>query len=311
MINRVRQIIHHDTGPCIFLIIVSIVFVYTGLLFGCATIGSSTVSLSAEIGERITDMQAPHEAAVKSYFDVERARVEQFLAEKWEPLFLVNMLGVSGILTDLQSAYLFDSEMKQQISEAIQIYLTDSSETEAATNRLLAELTQSRENEPAIVRRVLNTYIEDDVLEGAVTHINSLLSTDDPARMILDFAEDAHHEMMLQRRLLLEPLDQAEQEVILELRTVYAELISAQSLLTARLASAAKLKEQQDAVFRTLTGADIDTLIQNHLTTISNSVSSFLSIAENSMSGITEGDTPDLATFRGILENLLNPPPFN
>lgn len=72
---------------------------------GCgATIGPAPAKLSAEVGDRISEMQGVHQLALESHFRLERARIETFLQEEWIPYFLNEYLGSTAFIEKLRDA---------------------------------------------------------------------------------------------------------------------------------------------------------------------------------------------------------------
>src|SRR6185295_1930427 len=212
----------------------------------------ATPRLSAEVGSRLSDLSAAHEAAVRRYFDGERRRVEEFLEDEWIPLFLKNFLGTSGILQDLEEHQSFTDEEKQQIIEAIRTYLQDPDEAEKAGANLFRELEKGRADEPETTRRVLGPFVEDDHLAEASVHIAALLRTAAPAELILDFAEAAHAEIEKERRELMEPLRLLEEDTLSQLNAAWKEALTGQGVITGRLEAASRASAEQDRLLGAL-----------------------------------------------------------
>jgi hypothetical protein len=183
---------------------------------------------------------------------MEREKIEDFLTNTWEPLFLENFLGTSQVLQQLQNVSAIDDFNRNNIQVAFASYLTDASEAKEATDAVVNKLNSTRKNEGSAIRSIVSDFVEDDQIDACVIHITSLLGTDEPARIIFEFAEAAHIEMNNRRRSLLAPLEQAQAETVAELSAAYAELISGHSTITGRLEAAAKVTEQQDQLLGTL-----------------------------------------------------------
>ena len=189
---------------------VKLAFSFYILLYcaSCTSIKPSTVQLSSEVGERITEMEKLHQTAIQRYFDAEKQKVEDFLTDTWEPLFLKNFIGTSQVLGLLQNVSKIDDKGQNILKKGITIYLADKSEADKAASELVEKITESRKGEDNAVRTILSRYIEGNKLDAAVIHITSLLGTDEPARIIFDFAEAAHKEMDAQRKEMLAPIEQ-------------------------------------------------------------------------------------------------------
>jgi hypothetical protein len=290
---------------------ISIILFFLLFIYGCGSvISSSTVNLSADVGSRISEMEKLHQLAVQRYFDLEQQKIEDFLTKTWEPLFLKNFLGTSQVLEQLKNVSSFTAADRSQIEEVVSLYLIDSTEAPKMTDSLMVKLDASRKNEGDEIRAVVSEFIDDDKVDEAVIHITSLLNTDEPAQIMLDFAEDAHNEMNAQREKLLAPLTQLRQETAAELSAAYAELIRGQSTITGRLEAAAKVGQQQEQLRSAL---GINTTTKNIESKLSN-ITSKVDSALNKVSGLTAGDgeagvsLPEtiLKTLKTELEKKLN-----
>lgn len=272
-------------------------------LASCATIGPSTVRLSAEVGDRISEMHGLHTLALQRYFQTERQRIEDFLTETWEPLFLKNFLGTSGIVADLQDTTQFGESERSQLLTAMAGYLDDESEAPRVTDAIITALDNSRNHEPQLLRDILDDFVEDDRLDPAAAHVASLLGTDDPAQMILEFAEAAHEEMQLQRRELMDPLDQAEEEALAEVNAAYAELLAGHGVLTARLEAASKVAQEQDRLLDALGGPGTAVSIRHRLGDLSTKVGDAIETAR-SLAGDADDEVDQDTDASAILDAL-------
>ena len=293
------------------LILLSICFIY-----GCGSvISASTVKLSADVGKRITEMEHLHQLAIQRYFDLEQQKIEDFLVNTWEPLFLKNFLGTSQVLDKLQNISYVDETNQKQMQTAMASYLTDPSEAKKLTDELISDINTSREKEGADIRTIITKYVEDDQIDAAVIHVTSLLQTDEPARIIFDFAEAAHAEMNDRKASLLAPLNQLRTETSAQLSAAYAELIRGQSTITGRLEASAKVSQQQDQLLGALGIKTTTTDIQSKLSSFTNKVDGALGLA----GGLTAADgngtinLPDniLKTLEAELKSLNSTPDSN
>src|SRR2546423_5298800 len=69
----------------------------------CIRIPPQAVILSRTVGERLPDLQASHEAFVSAYFQLSRARVEDFLDQRWIPTFLGNFVHDADLMQKLEN----------------------------------------------------------------------------------------------------------------------------------------------------------------------------------------------------------------
>lgn len=244
-------------------------------LAGCATVGPASVKLSSETAARSAELGTLHQELVRNYFASERQRVETFLKEKWEPQYLRNLLGMSGIMSDLKKSMSFDEAKRNELKAALELYLDDDSEAPKVVNEVTAALTKTRGDEPTEVRKILNKFVPDEQLESATAHLAALLGTHEPALLIVEFARDAHEEMAKQREEMLAPIDIAEKQVLAELTASYTTLARAQGTITARLEAASRAREQQDKLLMTA-GIENPSTLRERLGNVSNNIGNAL-----------------------------------
>jgi hypothetical protein len=235
-------------------------FLSAGLLSSCVTISPATVELSSKVGDGINEMEQMHQLAVQHIWDSEEKKIEDFMTKEWEPLFLKNFLFESGVMDELNSASRIEGKTRELILEALKYYITDTTEVPDVAKELFRSLDKSRSLEAIQIRAVLDKYVEDNELEKAVLHVNTLLGTDDAAKIILDFAEAAHERMQAQRDTLLAPIRQARADETAAISAAYAELIRGQSIITGRLEAARKKSEVQASLLNSVRST---TLYQN------------------------------------------------
>jgi hypothetical protein len=224
----------------------------SSLLSSCVTISPATVELSSQVGDRITAMEQMHQLAIQRYFDAEEQKVKDFMTDEWEPLFLKNFLATSNVLNELNSVSRIDLATQKAIEQSLKLYLADTTEVPILSKKLFNVLDNSRSNEAAQIERVLKDYIEDKELPDAVIHVNSLLGTDEAAKIILEFAEAAHERMQAQRDTLLDPIRRAREEVTAEISAEYVNIIRGQSIITGRLEAARRSGELQTALLNSV-----------------------------------------------------------
>ena len=258
-----------------------IFIVFLLVLSGCATIRQPTVELSAEVGHRITEMERLHLLTIQRYFDAERQKVDVFLTDTWQPLFLKNFLAISGVLEKLYQTSQFSDARRKELEEAMKEYLVDPAEAGAAVGDLVDRLGESRRDEPELVRQVLNNYVEDDQLDAAAANIAALLGTEEPANIMMEFAAAAHEQIAAQRADLMKPIDQMEQEALAALSASYAQMAAAQAHVTGRLEAAAKLTTEQQLLLKGLGIEATSGKITNGLSHLSTEINKGLSAFRN------------------------------
>lgn len=245
----------------------------------CATVGPASVKLSSESAARSAELGTLHQDLVRKYFASERQRVETFLKEKWEPQYLRNLLGISGIMSDIKKSVSFDEAKRDELKFALELYLDDDSEAPKVVNEITAALTKTREDEPAEVRKIIKKFVPDDQEESATAHVAALLGTHEPALLIMEFAAAAHEEMSKQRAEMIGPIDAAEKQVLAELGEAYTTLARAQGTITARLEAASRAREQQDQLLMAA-GIQNPSAIRTRLAGISDKVGNAIKAAE-------------------------------
>lgn len=259
-------------------------------LTACATIRPETVQLSAEVGSRLSEMEGLHQLAVQRYFDSEIEKVEHFLSTEWEPLFLRNFIGTSGILQMLSNPSRIGEREKAAFTLAIGEYIADPEQAAAATDRLLEEIENSRRGEPEQLKAVLAGFVGPDQVNAAATHLSAVLASEEPGQLMLEWAAAAHQEMNAQREEMLAPLLLAKAEAISELSSAYASLIQGQSTITGRLDAASKLYNEQGKVLQLLGGNKTADGILNKLSNLSARVDNTLQLASKSLGVSADGE---------------------
>lgn len=282
-------------------------FIFSGALISCVSISSSTVELSSKVGDRITEMEKLHQEAIQRYFDVEEQKIKDFLRNTWEPLFLKNFIGISGVQDKINTASRLDYHLRDNIKLALQEYFKeDEIVFEDAFDQIISKLEDNRTLEKNIINDVLKEHLQGEELEIAVSHIGSLLSTDEVAQIIFEFAEAAHLEMKNQQEQLLAPIEKARILVSAELSASYADLIRGQSIITGRLEASRRKSEQQESLLGLIGANDHFNNISNRLIGISDGVDNFLN-QTNELIGQENGSLENSESLIKLLLNSLEP----
>lgn len=272
-------------------------FVGVVLLFSataCASVGPAPAMLSADLGNRISEMRGLHQLALERVFDAERRRIEDFVDNEWTPLFLKNYMAESNLMSMLERFGTIGEEERELLRMALEEYLADPDEAETAANEVADAVTAAQSAEGDVIREVLDRFVEDEQLEEATLHVTGLLGSADPGLLILEWAGDAQAEINAQRREMLEPLAEAERQATAELTEAYADMLKANGVITARLEAAADVKAQQDALLRTLGVGDAAQRLQERITNINGRVTTALGIADRA---VAEGNAAAVVTM--------------
>lgn len=196
---------------------IAFVLVVVVTLSGCAKVPPHAVILSRTVGQRLTDLQASHEAFVRAYFQVTRQRLEDFLANQWIPAFLGKFVDKADLMNKLENVQ----------------PLTDQQEA-----RLTASL-QAASISPSDQAKIIHV-------------VGSALGSTDRAKLVLQFSEAAIDQIQSKRKSLLNPIDDLERQTLTELGRAYTQIQQAQSVVTAHLSSISKVTEEQDKVLKQL-----------------------------------------------------------
>lgn len=239
---------------------------------GCTRMSQATPRLSAELGNRISEMQGLHQLTLSRFFDAERGRVEEFLEREWIPLFLRNFLGTSGLISDVLGAGRVSEADRESIRLAVAEYLTDPSEAPRLTAAVVQAVASSRGREDTLVRTTLARFIDEGRLDRATAHVTSLLRSADPAILVLEWAGDAQQQITRMRRQLLDPLDAAERQATADLAQAYNDMAAANGAITGRLDAAARITARQDAMLAALGAGDIAGRTRSRLAAVSEAV---------------------------------------
>lgn len=250
---------------------------------GCAKMSEATPKLSAELGDRIAEMQGLHELTLDRFFDAERRRIQDFLDREWNPLFLKNFLGTSKLLAAIAEVGYVSASDSSAIQTAAKRYLGDTTEAGRLTRDVVAAVRGSRGGEEKLVRPIVRRFVEDAKVEDAVTHIVSLLKSEDPATLVLEWAEDAQEQINLKREEMMAPLDDAERTTKSELAKAYGEMAQASGTITGRLEAAARASAQQSALLSAFHVDSVAERLRLRLGGISGAVGEALAVADTAL----------------------------
>jgi hypothetical protein len=268
--------------------------IFLSLFVGCTSIGSATVELSKETTVRIKDLHQVHQEAINQYFDFQETRVEEFIEREWTPLFLKNFLGKSNVIGDIIAVSRISNKTRLEINIAIKIYLSDASESDELTQELIDALSVGRSSERDVTNRILNKYVDDEELPGALSHVMALLGTDEPAIIIMEFAEAAHVQILKQRALMLAPIKFKRKEILISINDRYDEVLAAQGIITGRLDAANKQNQAASSLVDSVFGEGTDQEIRKELLGFGENVSNVLTELDSVLSDSSSDDQSEL-----------------
>jgi hypothetical protein len=165
----------------------------------------------------LPDLQSSHEAFVSAYFQLSRARVEDFLDQRWIPTFLGNFVQQADLMQKLENVQALTPEQNTRLQAKLQ------------------DAGISTADQPKVIHAV-----------------NSAFGDPDRGKQVLLFSEAALKQIEAKRKSLLNPIDEQERRSLEELRKIYAQVEQAQSTVTAHLSSIRKVTEEQDQVLARL-----------------------------------------------------------
>ncbi len=193
----------------------------TALLFtACASAPKQTVELAEAVNQQIAHMQTSHEEFVRLYYSGLRSDVDEFMAQKWTPQFLSNVISGQG-----EGGRQFRAELDRGYALA-KVDWADAVKIEGIADSKTV------------------TAIKEAIEEVAVRERGEL------GRVLIDFSNEAQRQISLQRRKLLDPIEAQEAFVLRELRAGYADLLAGSSSIRGYLASVVKVTENRDAVVK-------------------------------------------------------------
>lgn len=273
------------------------------LLVSCGTLSPATVKLSNAITIRVKDMERSHIHAVNAVFDSQIQRVDKFMDEEWIPLFLRNFLGISRILEDLKKVDSIGIKTQENIQIASESYLDDKDESGTLAKKIVDALNTKRGNETETIRSIIKDFVPDEKVEASVVHISSLLNTETPAVLILDFAQVANTEINKQRQSLIAPIEEARQMTLAQINQEYVDIYAGQGVITARLEAAVRKDKAQVQLIDAVGGEGTSKKLKSNLLSFSNQLESVLGEIEKiqtkmeSSEHALEGEDPDVIQF--------------
>ncbi len=276
------------------------VILFAPFFISCGTLSSDTVKLSNAITIRVKDIERSHIHAVNAVFDSQIQRVDKFMDEKWIPLFLRNLVGVSRILEDLEKVDSIGIKTLEYIKNASESYLDDKDESGALAKKIVDALNSKRGNETETIRSIVKDFVPDEKVESAVIHISALLNTETPAVLIMDFAKDANTQINQQRQSLIAPIEEARQLTLAQINQEYVDIYAGQGVITARLEAAVRKDKAQVQLIDAVGGEGTAKKLKSNLLKFADKMEGVLSGIDKiqtkleSSKDALEGEHPDL-----------------
>ena len=186
---------------------------------GCISVPKQTVELAEVTDQQIAELQKSHILFVQTYYQKLRDEANNFVDQRWTPLFLSKAVQHEQFRKDLDTAYLISNMDVSQIS--VKWKGQPIPETQ----------------EKAILSGV----------ENAIKDYRGQLG-----QVLLDFSQEAQNQINIMRKKLISPINSQERMVINEINAAYADLQRSQAVIKGYLSSAVELKEQQELVAKKL-----------------------------------------------------------
>jgi hypothetical protein len=135
------------------------------LILGCATIPSEAPQLSAQLGTRISAVEASHRRLLADFFNEKRRRVDEFIQEEWIPLFAKELFSDSTI------ADTWDEVVRsQEMGDRVKFILIAGPKLQKKINEKRLELIQPLDElERTIALRLKNEYDQMRAINNTLT----------------------------------------------------------------------------------------------------------------------------------------------
>jgi len=135
------------------------------LILGCATIPSEAPQLSAQLGTRISAVEAPHRRLLTDFFNEKRRRVDEFIQEEWIPLF------AKELFSDPTIAGTWDEVVRsQEMGDRVKFILIAGPKLQKKINEKRLELIQPLDElERTIASRLKNEYDQMRAINNSLT----------------------------------------------------------------------------------------------------------------------------------------------
>lgn len=279
----------------------------------CSSFGPASAQLSAEVADRMAEMQAIHVRTVQEFYALQRERVEDFIENEWTPLFLKNFLAHSGVLEDLRGEFLFTQDQFDDLWFIVNDELDDEDRSDAIVTQILDSLTASRDGEEEMIREVIGDAFEsEDVAARVALQVKLYLGSSEAGEIMIDWATEAQSQIRLQRREMLKPLREQEEELLTALESAYGEIAAAQGVITGRLEAAAKVTQQQNAMLEAVGVNQTFQNVRSKMVESSDRVDNALQHGAEFLKDVdgSDRDEDDLfGELLGILKDGVAPPP--
>lgn len=228
------------------------------LLGACAAAPKATVELSDAVNQQIAQMQTSHVKFVRLYYDGLRKDVDEFMAQRWTPQFISNV--IEGTLPEgkrfreaLDRGYALANV---DWAKAVRIEGIDDPKTVQA------------------IREAVNSV--------AVRERGQL------GLVLIDFANAVQKQIDLERASLIAPIDEQEGYVLGHLTEGYAQLLAGSAAIKGYLASVVKVTENRDAVLQQLGVLDEQRRLLDSAIHANESVTKVLTQSEDAQKGLNE-----------------------
>jgi hypothetical protein len=135
------------------------------LILGCATIPSEAPQLSAQLGTRISAVEASHRRLLADFFNEKRRRVDEFIQEEWIPLFAKELFSDSTI------ADTWDEVVRsQEMGDRVKFILIAGPKLQKKINEKRLELIHPLDQlEKTIASRLKNEYDQMRAINNTLT----------------------------------------------------------------------------------------------------------------------------------------------
>jgi len=220
-----------------------VLLIATFILTGCISLPKETVELSEVTGQQISELHKSHLRFVELYYEKLRDDINNFIDQRWAPLFLSKAVNNEEFRTDLDASYITSNIKANDIS-------------------ITWKGTALKEPQKSVVL---------EGVEKAVTDEKSKLG-----QILLGWSEEAQSQIIKKRKELLKPINEQEKLVVNEINSAFLDLQRSHAAIKGYLASAVDLKETNDQVLQKLGALEKVENVMNTVTDVNDKLNTIL-----------------------------------
>ncbi len=225
------------------------------LMSGCTSLPKETVELSEVTGYQITALHESHIGFIELYYGKLREDINDFIDEKWTPLFLSKAINNLAFRADLDAAYLTSNIKASDIS-------------------ITWRGKEIKDPQKSIVLQGVETAVTDEKAKLGDT--------------LLEWSEEAQYQINKKRHELLKPVNEQEKMVISEINGAFFDLQRSQAAIKGYLASAVDLREKSNEILQKLGALERVGNVMNAITDANEKVSTILGAKDGAQKALKD-----------------------